>query len=126
MEMESCAVPPGFRFHPTEEELVGYYLTRKVASESFDLNVIKERDAGSEVRSKRSGTSSATRIRSTQGNSNQPGNCFGVLEGYRERQGCALQVEGHWNEEDAGILQRACAQWEEERLDHARIQATVK
>ncbi|KAG0481083.1 hypothetical protein HPP92_011941 [Vanilla planifolia] len=44
MEMESCAVPPGFRFHPTEEELVGYYLTRKVASESFDLNVIKEVD----------------------------------------------------------------------------------
>uniref|UniRef100_A0A0D9WBJ6 NAC domain-containing protein n=1 Tax=Leersia perrieri TaxID=77586 RepID=A0A0D9WBJ6_9ORYZ len=32
MEWESYRVPPGFRFHPTEEELVGYYLARKVQS----------------------------------------------------------------------------------------------
>uniref|UniRef100_A0A453QJ27 NAC domain-containing protein n=1 Tax=Aegilops tauschii subsp. strangulata TaxID=200361 RepID=A0A453QJ27_AEGTS len=25
-------VPPGFRFHPTEEELLTYYLAKKVAS----------------------------------------------------------------------------------------------
>lgn len=43
MEMESC-VPPGFRFHPTEEELVGYYLRRKVNSLKIDLNVIVEID----------------------------------------------------------------------------------
>ena len=43
MEMESC-VPPGFRFHPTEEELVGYYLTKKVASQKIDLGVITEID----------------------------------------------------------------------------------
>lgn len=43
MEMESC-VPPGFRFHPTEEELVGYYLTRKVNSLSIDLGVIVDVD----------------------------------------------------------------------------------
>ncbi|CAL5414398.1 unnamed protein product [Camellia sinensis] len=43
MEMESC-VPPGFRFHPTEEELVGYYLYRKVNSLSIDLQVIMDID----------------------------------------------------------------------------------
>ncbi|KAG6497410.1 hypothetical protein ZIOFF_045309 [Zingiber officinale] len=43
MEVESC-VPPGFRFHPTEEELVGYYLARKVACQSIDLDVIRDVD----------------------------------------------------------------------------------
>ncbi|CAI9114739.1 OLC1v1015527C1 [Oldenlandia corymbosa var. corymbosa] len=43
MEMESC-VPPGFRFHPTEEELVGYYLNRKVNSLKIDLDVIVDID----------------------------------------------------------------------------------
>ncbi|KAL2893600.1 NAC domain-containing protein 30 [Bienertia sinuspersici] len=42
-QIESC-VPPGFRFHPTEEELVGYYLKRKVNSLKFDLDVIIEID----------------------------------------------------------------------------------
>ncbi|VAH39472.1 unnamed protein product [Triticum turgidum subsp. durum] len=40
---ESC-VPPGFRFHPTEEELVGYYLARKVAAQNIDLGIIQEVD----------------------------------------------------------------------------------
>ncbi|MED6169128.1 hypothetical protein PIB30_018466 [Stylosanthes scabra] len=43
MDMESC-VPPGFRFHPTEEELVGYYLKRKINSLKIDLDVIVEID----------------------------------------------------------------------------------
>ncbi|KAG6737883.1 hypothetical protein POTOM_059414 [Populus tomentosa] len=43
MEMESC-VPPGFRFHPTEEELVGYYLKRKIDSQKIDLDVIANID----------------------------------------------------------------------------------
>ncbi|XP_017228862.1 NAC domain-containing protein 30 [Daucus carota subsp. sativus] len=43
MEVESC-VPPGFRFHPTEEELVGYYLRRKINSLKIDLDVIVEID----------------------------------------------------------------------------------
>eukprot|EP00249_Psilotum_nudum_P029594 c40638_g1_i1 orf=191-412(+) len=37
-------VPPGFRFHPTEEELVDYYLKKKVESEKIDLDVIREID----------------------------------------------------------------------------------
>ncbi|GAB4857043.1 hypothetical protein Ancab_014954 [Ancistrocladus abbreviatus] len=37
-------VPPGFRFHPTDEELVDYYLRKKVASRKIDLNVIKDVD----------------------------------------------------------------------------------
>ncbi|KAE8707749.1 NAC domain-containing protein 37 [Hibiscus syriacus] len=43
--MESCVcVPPGFRFHPTDEELVGYYLRKKVASNKIDLDVIRDID----------------------------------------------------------------------------------
>ncbi|KAJ3672507.1 hypothetical protein LUZ60_007228 [Juncus effusus] len=40
---KSC-VPPGFRFHPTEEELLNYYLRKKVASERIDLDVIRDVD----------------------------------------------------------------------------------
>ncbi|XP_011010923.1 PREDICTED: NAC domain-containing protein 7-like [Populus euphratica] len=35
-------VPPGFRFHPTDEELVHYYLRKKVNSRTIDLDVIKD------------------------------------------------------------------------------------
>lgn len=37
-------VPPGFRFHPTEEELLHYYLRKKVASDKIDLDVIRDVD----------------------------------------------------------------------------------
>ncbi|KAI3703492.1 hypothetical protein L1987_73609 [Smallanthus sonchifolius] len=37
-------VPPGFRFHPTEEELLHYYLRKKVVYEKIDLDVIREID----------------------------------------------------------------------------------
>ena len=37
-------MPPGFRFHPTDEELVGYYLRKKVASQKIDLDVIRDID----------------------------------------------------------------------------------
>ncbi|KAG9453131.1 hypothetical protein H6P81_006035 [Aristolochia fimbriata] len=37
-------VPPGFRFHPTEEELLNYYLRKKVACEKIDLDVIRDVD----------------------------------------------------------------------------------
>ncbi|XP_021852891.1 NAC domain-containing protein 71 isoform X1 [Spinacia oleracea] len=38
--MEGSTLPPGFRFHPTDEELVGYYLKRKVQGEEIELEVI--------------------------------------------------------------------------------------
>uniref|UniRef100_A0A804I805 NAC domain-containing protein n=1 Tax=Musa acuminata subsp. malaccensis TaxID=214687 RepID=A0A804I805_MUSAM len=38
------AVPPGFRFHHTDEELLYYYLRKKVAYEAIDLDVIREVD----------------------------------------------------------------------------------
>ncbi|XP_065622219.1 NAC domain-containing protein 7 [Quercus suber] len=37
-------VPPGFRFHPTDEELVDYYLRKKISSRRIDLDVIKDVD----------------------------------------------------------------------------------
>nr|QSD99914.1 NAC family transcription factor [Melilotus albus] len=38
--MEGASLPPGFRFHPTDEELVGYYLKRKVEGLEIELDVI--------------------------------------------------------------------------------------
>ncbi|KAK4260262.1 hypothetical protein QN277_003404 [Acacia crassicarpa] len=38
--MGSAPLPPGFRFHPTDEELVGYYLKRKVEGLEIELEVI--------------------------------------------------------------------------------------
>ncbi|KAJ3680372.1 hypothetical protein LUZ60_016650 [Juncus effusus] len=37
-------VPPGFRFHPTDEELVDYYLRKKITSKKIDLDIIRDVD----------------------------------------------------------------------------------
>jgi No apical meristem (NAM) protein len=37
-------VPPGFRFHPTDEELVDYYLRKKMTSKKIDLDIIRDVD----------------------------------------------------------------------------------
>ncbi|KAL9992669.1 putative transcription factor NAM family [Helianthus debilis subsp. tardiflorus] len=38
--MDKALLPPGFRFHPTDEELIGYYLKRKVEGLEIELEVI--------------------------------------------------------------------------------------
>lgn len=40
--VEQLPLPPGFRFNPTDEELVWHYLKRKADSESFQIPVIAE------------------------------------------------------------------------------------
>ncbi|CAI9301776.1 unnamed protein product [Lactuca saligna] len=40
---EKC-FPPGFRFHPTDEELILYYLKKKICGRSLKLDVIGEID----------------------------------------------------------------------------------
>jgi hypothetical protein len=37
-------LPPGFRFHPTDEELVTYYLTKKILDSTFSACAIAEAD----------------------------------------------------------------------------------
>lgn len=44
MEQEDDVVLPGFRFHPTDEELVGFYLRRKVEKKTLSIDIIKEMD----------------------------------------------------------------------------------
>ncbi|KAG6406194.1 hypothetical protein SASPL_133793 [Salvia splendens] len=41
---EGNVFPPGFRFHPTDEELVLYYLKRKICGQRHLLDVIAETD----------------------------------------------------------------------------------
>ncbi|KAH0908830.1 hypothetical protein HID58_032151 [Brassica napus] len=44
-QMESLShIPPGYRFHPTDEELVDYYLKNKVAFPGMQVDVIKDVD----------------------------------------------------------------------------------
>lgn len=42
--MAPVSLPPGFRFHPTDEELVAYYLNRKINGRKIDLEIIPEVD----------------------------------------------------------------------------------
>ncbi len=44
MSQMTARVPVGFRFHPTDEELVGYYLPKKVNAKKIDLDLIRELD----------------------------------------------------------------------------------
>ena len=40
----ATALAPGFRFHPTDEELVSYYLKRKVSNKPVRFDAIAEVD----------------------------------------------------------------------------------
>ncbi|CAA6662591.1 unnamed protein product [Spirodela intermedia] len=40
----AAALAPGFRFHPTDEELVGYYLKRKISGKPFRVDAISDVD----------------------------------------------------------------------------------
>ncbi|EAZ10016.1 hypothetical protein OsI_32319 [Oryza sativa Indica Group] len=42
--MAPVGLPPGFRFHPTDEELVNYYLKRKIHGLNIELDIIPEVD----------------------------------------------------------------------------------
>ncbi|CAA6669203.1 unnamed protein product [Spirodela intermedia] len=46
MEMDGgpLELPPGFRFHPTDEEIITHYLTKKVANNNFEAKAIGEVD----------------------------------------------------------------------------------
>ncbi|KAJ6801747.1 protein FEZ-like [Iris pallida] len=46
-DMEKAAdevILPGFRFHPTDEELVGFYLKRKIQQKALSVELIKQLD----------------------------------------------------------------------------------
>jgi hypothetical protein len=43
-EEEEEDVLPGFRFHPTDEELVTFYLRRKVAGKRLSIEIIRDFD----------------------------------------------------------------------------------
>ena len=43
-EEEGLDLPPGFRFHPTDEEVITYYLTEKVLNRRFSAKAMGEAD----------------------------------------------------------------------------------
>lgn len=43
-EDEHMELPPGFRFHPTDEELITHYLSPKVLNNGFSARAIGEVD----------------------------------------------------------------------------------
>ncbi|KAM1326360.1 hypothetical protein ACFX2F_010919 [Malus domestica] len=42
--MAPMSLPPGFIFYPTDEELVAYYLDRKINGHTIELEIIPEVD----------------------------------------------------------------------------------
>lgn len=44
MNNPQSTLPPGFRFHPTDEELIFHYLSKKVTSTPFPDSIIAEVD----------------------------------------------------------------------------------
>jgi len=42
--MAQTSLPPGFRFHPTDVELVSYYLKRKIMGKKLIVDAISEVD----------------------------------------------------------------------------------
>ena len=42
--MGKTSLPPGFRFHPMDDELVMYYLKKKVMGKKMSFEVISELD----------------------------------------------------------------------------------
>ena len=42
--MVKTRLPPGFRFHPTDIELVKYYLKRKIIGKKINTQVVSEVD----------------------------------------------------------------------------------
>ncbi|KAJ8762749.1 hypothetical protein K2173_017564 [Erythroxylum novogranatense] len=44
MKNPQSTLPPGFRFHPTDEELIVHYLKKKVTSTPFPLSIIADVD----------------------------------------------------------------------------------
>lgn len=42
--MAPVSLPPGFRFHPTDEELIIYYLKSKINGRQIELEIIPEVD----------------------------------------------------------------------------------
>jgi hypothetical protein len=43
-EDEKMDLPPGFRFHPTDEELISHYLYKKVLDSNFSARAIGDVD----------------------------------------------------------------------------------
>lgn len=44
MDNPQSTLPPGFRFHPTDEELILHYLSKKVTSTPFPVSIIADVD----------------------------------------------------------------------------------
>ncbi|RWW82542.1 hypothetical protein BHE74_00008986 [Ensete ventricosum] len=112
---EDDVVLPGFRFHPTDEELVGFYLRRKVEKKkTLRIDIIKEMDIYKhdpwnllkEVQEQRKA---------------EPGDRVRFLEGHRHRQDDPLLRRLHRPEEVAGVLPRERREGNQDRLDDARV-----
>ena len=44
VSMKEEKLPPGFRFHPTDEELVTYYLINKISDANFTARAVTDVD----------------------------------------------------------------------------------
>uniref|UniRef100_A0A7C8ZR24 NAC domain-containing protein n=1 Tax=Opuntia streptacantha TaxID=393608 RepID=A0A7C8ZR24_OPUST len=102
-------LPPGFRFHPTDEELVVQYLRRKVyalplpASIIPDLDVCKSDPWDLLFQHKRSQIPKWEQIKQ--------GHSLWLLESHRQGQAHSPIQTGGWHEEDSCFLQGEASSW---------------
>ncbi|KAG0451636.1 hypothetical protein HPP92_026154 [Vanilla planifolia] len=130
--MAPVGLPPGFRFHPTDEELVNYYLKRKIHGLRIELDIIPEVDLYKcepwELADKSflpsrdpNGTSSDRGTGNTRTDFEPTEPRERGTEVDWKRPAGVLAEPSHWNEEDVGLLQGPSPAGDPNRLGHARV-----
>ncbi|XP_062219425.1 uncharacterized protein LOC133919153 isoform X2 [Phragmites australis] len=120
---EAMELPPGFRFHPTDEELITHYLARKAADPRFAARAVGEADLNNSGDDGGEGVVLLLREGSQvpDGTEDEPGHGVRLLEGDGQGQG-DLQGQGpRRHEEDARLLHGEGTQGRQDRLGHARV-----
>ncbi|KAE8784386.1 NAC transcription factor [Hordeum vulgare] len=116
-QKQQLNLPPGFRFHPTDMEIIIFYLVPKVLKKAFDKTVVGEVDLKkyepwnlpNEVNmgEKDRYFFSQKDLKYPHRDTDQSGHEFWLLEGYRKGQGDPPTGDhnSHRHEEDTGLLQ---------------------
>ncbi|XP_040957952.1 NAC domain-containing protein 35-like [Gossypium hirsutum] len=105
---------PGFRFHSTDQELVGFYLRRKVEKKLFSIDIIKHVDIYKHDPWDLPSMISQflyKRKKIQEQHKAKQGNRVGILESYWDRQAYISDrwiSQLHRSEEILGLLQEEC------------------
>ncbi|GMI88654.1 hypothetical protein HRI_002534700 [Hibiscus trionum] len=127
---------PGFRFHPTDEELVGFYLRRKVEGKTLRIDQlikhidIYKYDPWDLSKDNMVGESESyffvrqTRTKVPKQRKTEPGEGVGILESNGHRQACLFSSSRsqwqrlHWAEENVSVCRNPKSTAQEAVSEH--------